>query len=165
MQIQPHQFLLSNFSPSILQWSSLQIKEGQRRIEFRLVDLENCKMHLTSKVWPGDLWEDSRSCALPLYNLVQIFPRAYYSDYHIWRALSKNHQMRQYPDPRPRILLIGIFSAIRPALAYDFDESKPTLVDATHSRYLDIYYFYHLKCLCTDLYYLSNLVSYLFTKS
>ena len=34
----------------------------------------------TSTVWPIDHREDDRSCAWPLYSLVQIFPKALHSD-------------------------------------------------------------------------------------
>ena len=61
-----------NLSPGILRLASLQTKEDQMWIEFRLIGLENCQTPSTSKVWPIDHREDHRSCTLPFYNLVHV---------------------------------------------------------------------------------------------
>ena len=63
-----------NLSPGLLRWSSLQTKEDQMRSEFCLIGFLNSQTHATSEVWPGDHREDDRSCAWPLYSLVQIIP-------------------------------------------------------------------------------------------
>ena len=67
-------------SPSLLRWSSLQTKEGQRHTEFHLVGFENSQTPSTTTVWPSDHREDYRSCAWPLYSPVQTFPKALHSD-------------------------------------------------------------------------------------
>ena len=59
-----------------IRWSSLQTKEGQMRIQFRLVGLENSQMPSTSKVWPSDHRDNDMFCAWPFYSLIQIFPKS-----------------------------------------------------------------------------------------
>ena len=48
--------------------------------ECRLVGLENSQTPSTAKVRPSDHREDVRSCALPFYSLVKIFPEALHSN-------------------------------------------------------------------------------------
>ena len=76
----PRIFVKRNISPGLLRWSSLQTKEGQRHTEFHLVGFENSQTPSTTTVWPSDHREDYRSCAWPLYSLVQTFPKALHSD-------------------------------------------------------------------------------------
>ena len=76
----PRIFVKRNLSPSLLRWSSLQTKEGQRHTEFHLVGFENSQTPSTTTVWPSDHREDYRSCAWPLYSPVQTFPKALHSD-------------------------------------------------------------------------------------
>ena len=73
-------FVKRNLTPGLLRWSSLQTKEGQRHAEFHLVGFENSRTPSTTTVWPSDHREDYRSCAWPLYSLVQTFPKALHSD-------------------------------------------------------------------------------------
>ena len=56
---------LKNHSSGLLRWSCPQTKEGQRRIEFHLVGLDNSETPSTSSVWLRDHREDYRSSAWP----------------------------------------------------------------------------------------------------
>ena len=49
----------------------------------------------------------------------------------IWRALSKPHQRRHGPDPRPIWLLVGTTSAFGPGLVYRLRVAQPTLMNVT----------------------------------
>ena len=73
----------------------------------------------------------------------------------IWQDLSKPHQRRQRPDPRPLWLLVGTPLVLGPELASSRAENS-------HSGgclYIFlIYCFYHLTCLCNNFYGLSALL-------
>ena len=51
-----------------------------KHTEFHLVGFENSLMPSTTTVWPIDHRENYRSCAWPIYSLVQTFPKALPSD-------------------------------------------------------------------------------------
>ena len=90
-----------NHLPSLLRWSCLQTKEGQKRNKFHLVGLEDSETPSTSAVWPSDHRKDDMYCAWPLYSLVQIFSVALWTNKTvgtIWKALSKPHQRWRGPD-------------------------------------------------------------------
>ena len=57
----------------------------------------------------------------------------------IWRALSKLHQRRQGPDPRPLWLLVGTPSAIRPELAFSRAEHSLPYSDDTQYIFAILY--------------------------
>ena len=62
----------------------------------------------------------------------------------IWRTLSKPHQRRQGPDPRPLWLLVGTPSAFGPELAYRLRVAQPNLIDVT--RYIWYTIFLYIVC-------------------
>ena len=66
----------------------------------------------------------------------------------IWQALSKPHQRRQGPDPRPLWLLVGTPSAFGPELAYRLRVAQPTLMDVTR------YFWYTFILLYMFMYYI-----------
>ena len=79
------------------------------------------KWHETNNL-QNPIYEDYRSCAWPLYSLVHTFLKHCIMTNKavgtLWRTLSKPPQRRHCPDLRPRWLLVGTPSAIRPELAF-----------------------------------------------
>ena len=73
----------------------------------------------------------------------------------IWRDLSKPPQRREDPDPRPLWLLVGTPWILGPEL---FSRRAEHSLLWRMSLYILIYCFYHLTCLCNNLYGLSALV-------
>ena len=88
----------------------------------------------------------------------------------IWRVLSKPHQRRQGPDPRPLWLLVGTPSAFGPELAHRLRVAQPTLMDFTRYfwyTFILLYmfvYFYDLSTLagCWSSVYIRRIIYKIF---
>ena len=140
----PTIFVKKNLSPSLLWWSSLQTKEGQRHTEFLLVRFENSQTPSTTTVYDpviiewtiGLVFGPSTALYEPFLKHCTLTNKAVGT---IWRALSKPPQRRHGPDLRPLWLLVGTPSAIIPELAFSRAEHSRPFSDV--AKYIfDIYY-------------------------
>ena len=138
-----------NLSPSLLQWSGLQAKnfvssgsKKNQRLQLRNYDLVIIERTIGLVLGPSTALYRSflKHCTTPNKAMGTI-----------WRDLSKLPQRTQGPDPRPLWLLVGTSSVLGPELASRW---------AVHSLrwQMPLYIFYHVTCLCSNLYCISALV-------
>ena len=142
-----------NHSPSLLRWSCLQTKEGQRRSEFHLVGLESNETPSTSSVWPSAHREDYRSCAWPFlqpcadHSLKRcILTTSNKAVGTLWRALSNPLRGNRVRIPVPLIVSRDSFSLSTWARAQT--ARSTAYLNGCPYIFFDILLFYYI-CLCT----------------
>ena len=99
-----------NLSLGLLQWSSLQTKEGQRRSKVNLVRL-HLKQLNAFDLESMTKWS-LRVSSTTFPNLNQTLHSDQQRVGNIWRTLSKPFQRAHYPVPRPFWLLVDTSAAL-----------------------------------------------------